>query len=74
MLMGDDLGPDLPGIAVRNPIELGHQIRGPDIRRGIAVALEAHGHIERLLLMDFDHLVYAAVAAYAAHPAARCAE
>jgi len=67
MFLGDDFGADFSGIAVGDPIEFRYQIRGAHVGRGVAVALEAHGHIERLLLMDFDHLVNAAVAAHAAY-------
>lgn len=67
MFLRDDLGADFARVAIRNPIEFCDQIRGSHIGRRVAVALEAHAHIERLLLTDFDHLVYAAMATYAAH-------
>src|SRR3984957_9383712 len=67
MLLGDDLFPDRAGIAVRNPIQLRHQLHGPYVRRGIAVAVQTEGHIERFLLMYLDHLVDAAVATDATH-------
>ena len=67
MFLCDDLFPDFSGIAIRHPIELRHQLRGPDVRRRIAMAIQAPGHVQRLLLPHFDHLIDAAVAAYAAN-------
>ena len=67
MLLGDDLLADFARIAIRNPIQLGHQFDGPHVGRRVAVAIQAESHVERLLLMDFDLLIDAAVAADAAH-------
>src|ERR1700679_1691826 len=63
----DDLAPDFRRIAIRHPIELRHQLRRPDVRCRIAVALQTKCHVERLLLMHFDHLIDTAMATYAAH-------
>ena len=37
MLLPDDLFADFARVAVRDPIELGHQLHGPQIRRGVAL-------------------------------------
>ena len=68
----DNLFADFARIAIRHPVELGDQFGGPHIGRGVAVALQAEGHIERLFLVDFDHLIDAAVAAHAAHARVTC--
>jgi hypothetical protein len=54
-------------VAIGDPIELRHQFHRPDVRRRVAVTGDAKRHIQRLLLMDLDHLVDAAMAAYAAY-------
>src|SRR5947209_6168157 len=67
MFLGDDLTPDLSRIAIGNPVELRHQLRWTNVWRRIAVALQTKRHVERLLLMHFDHLIDASVAAHAAN-------
>src|ERR1700686_2633126 len=67
MFLRDNFLPDLARIAVRFPIELRHQFHWTNVGRGIAVALQAKAHVERLFLMHFDHLIDAAVAAHAAY-------
>ena len=67
MFLRDNLIPDFARIAVRDPIELGHQFHRPDLRRGISVAGQAERHVERLFLVHFDLLIDAPVAAHAAH-------
>jgi len=67
MFLRDDSPARSPRIAIRYPVELGHQLGRPDVRRGVAVTLQAHTHIERLHLLDLDHLVDSAVAAHAAY-------
>ncbi len=70
MLLADDFFADFTRIAVRNPIELGHQFHRPQIGRGVFVAIQAEGHVQRLLLVDFDFLINAAVAQDATHAGA----
>src|SRR5437660_2711413 len=70
MFLGDNFAPDFARIAIGNPIELSYQFGGPNVGSRIAVALQAHGHVERLLLVDLHHLVDPTVAADAAY--ARC--
>src|SRR5258708_1510891 len=67
MFPGDDLAPDFRRIAIRNPIELGHQLEGTHAGRGVAMAIQAEAHVERLFLLHLDHLIDAAVAAHAAY-------
>src|SRR5271170_5376570 len=67
MFLGDDLVADLPGVTIGNPIELGHQFGGPYIWRGVFMACQTERHVQGLVLMHFDHLVDAPVAAHAAY-------
>jgi hypothetical protein len=67
MFLFHDLLANRAWVAIGDPIELGHQFGRPDVRRRIAVTGDAKSHIQRFLLMDLDHLVDAAMAAYAAH-------
>ena len=68
MLLGNDFLADFSRVAIRYPIELGHQLKWPDIRSRVAVALQAEAHIQRLLLVHLHHLIDASMAAHAAHP------
>ena len=67
MFLRDDLAADLRRIAVRHPIEFCHQFGRPEVRRGVAMALQAPGHVERLYLFHLDHLVHPAMATHATH-------
>src|SRR4029079_4383138 len=62
-----DLAADFARVAIGNPIELRNQLGRPNVGSRVAVALQAHGHVERLLLADLYHLVDPAVAAHAAY-------
>ena len=61
----DDFPADLGWIAVRLPRKIRYLIDRPDIRGRIAMTIKAHAHIQRLHLLDFDHLIDASVAANA---------
>src|SRR5580658_3778648 len=67
VFFANDLLADYPRVAIRNPIELGDQLSRPKVRRRVLVAIEAEGHVERLLLMDLNLLIDASVAGNAAH-------
>ena len=67
MFFRNDFASYFRRIPIRNPIELRHQFGRPDVRRGISMAFQAKRHVQRLILMHFDHLIDTAVAAYAAH-------
>src|SRR5580698_3432883 len=71
MFLADNFFADFTRIAIRNPIEFGDQLDRPQIRRGVLVAIQAERHVERLLLMDFDFLIDAAVAGDAAYAGAQ---
>jgi len=67
MFFRNDLASDFRRIPVRNPIELRYQLRRPDVRRGVAMAFQAKRHVQRLILVYFDHLVDAPMTANATH-------
>ena len=58
----DDLHAQFGRVAFGLPVELRHLFRRPYVGRGIAMAVEAPGHGQRLHLLHFRHLVDAAVA------------
>ena len=65
MLLRDDFFADLARIAIRNPIQLRHQLRGADIRRRIVMALQAKRHVQRFFLVNLYHLIDPSVTAHA---------
>src|SRR5579872_1843712 len=64
MLLRDDLVADFARVPIGHPVELRYQLGRPNIGRRVAMARQAHGHVERLLLVDLHHLIDAAVAAH----------
>ena len=50
----------------QDEIELRYQLGRPNIGSRVAVALQAHAHVQRLLLTNLHHLVDPAVAAHVA--------
>src|SRR5690606_23455064 len=62
-LLTHDFGPDFARRTVGRPVHGGHEVRRAQVRRGIAVTLEAPTHGERSLLPHALHRVDAPVAA-----------
>ncbi len=61
-VLGGFLEPFLGEVLVRVPSKVGDFIQGAQVRSGIAMAVEAKGHVEGLHLVDFFHVINLAVA------------
>ena len=61
LFISDHPGRELGVIFRRHPRHIGYFISGSQVSGGIAVAIQAPTHAERLSLLDYNHLGHVAV-------------